>query len=144
MEFNKYNKAYALLMENKNKMNGFVCTKQSVNVIIINKDNNYVLGSNNINNYVEICPRVKENYPTGQGYHLCKEICNQNNHAEQDAIAKAKELGIDIEGADLYLIGHTYFCDACTEAMKNAKIATATILTLSNTDVLDFNTVQIH
>jgi deoxycytidylate deaminase len=52
---------------------------------------------------------------TGEGYNLCRDICQQKNHAEVDACIKA---GINADGADLYLIGHYYCCDACKKVMK--------------------------
>ena len=61
--------------------------------------------------------------PTGEGYHLCTDICKQWGHAETQAIAKAREDGVMIIGSTLYLEGHTYVCSACQAACDDAGIA---------------------
>lgn len=101
------------------------CLKQTVKAIIVTQDGQRILGSNAINNDVDICPRVVENMPTGEGYHLCKDVCNQNEHAEVTAIQNAKKQGMDIQGATLMLTGHTYCCDNCISSMKEAGITKA-------------------
>lgn len=101
------------------------CTKQSVQAAIVSLKNEIVYGDNAIRNDVPVCPRAEQNLPTGVGYELCKSVCNQNEHAEVTAIQNAKEKGICIQGATLYLIGHTYCCDNCKAAMKEAGIVKA-------------------
>jgi deoxycytidylate deaminase len=56
---------------------------------------------------------------------MCKQICNQNEHAEVMAIRDAKLRNINTVDAKLYLTGHTYFCDNCINAMKKAGISSA-------------------
>ncbi len=101
------------------------CIKQTVKALIVSTDNQMVYGSNAINNDVIECPRVIEGCVTGEGYHLCKSVCNQNEHAEVTAIQNAKAQNIDIKGATLYLVGHTYCCDNCKSSMKAAGIIKA-------------------
>ena len=60
---------------------------------------------------------LREGYPTGQGYELCKG-CDYPNHAEAKALWDA----IEPEGATLYLFGHTYACEPCKEACAKAGV----------------------
>lgn len=101
------------------------CKKQTVKALIVDKNGNQVLGSNAIRNTVDECPRIIEGCQTGEGYHLCKSVCDQNEHAEVTAIQNAKKENIDLKGSTLYLTGHTYFCDNCINAMRNAGIKKA-------------------
>lgn len=48
--------------------------------------------------------------PSGEGYHLCRTICQQPMHAEVDAVIQA---GMKVDGATIYLEGHTYACADC-------------------------------
>ncbi|MBT3583212.1 hypothetical protein HN510_05320 [Candidatus Woesearchaeota archaeon] len=64
------------------------------------------------------CPKDKKGFETGQGYHLCEEICGNARHAEQEAIADAKEHGFELEGADVYLAGHWWACKPCCDGME--------------------------
>jgi len=118
--------------ENEKVGKGSPCFKQSVEAVIVTKDGQQIAGNNNINNNVGSCPREAQGYQSGEGYHLCKEVCNQNSHAEVTAINSAKEQGIDIEGATLYLRNHTYCCDNCLLEMNNAKIKDVFVLLEDN------------
>lgn len=113
----------------KTKLDNFVvdnpCVKQTVKALIVSVSGQSALGSNAINNVVNDCPRVEKGCKTGEGYELCKSVCNQNEHAEVTAIQNAKKMNIDLKGAKLYLTGHTYFCDNCTNAMREAGIKEA-------------------
>lgn len=64
------------------------------------------------NEHKEPCKR--EGYPTGVGYELC-DGCNYPNHAEYKAVRGVK-------GGILYLLGHTYACEPCKEAMREAGV----------------------
>lgn len=80
---------------------------------IIVKDNKIIgSGSNSHEGYE--CKRA--GYPTGVGYELC-EGCQYGNHAEIEALE-----GIDAKGADLYLYGHYYLCESCSQAAMDAGI----------------------
>ena len=89
------------------------CAKQET-IAIIENHGRYWIGSNWCNNSQDICPR--SNMKTGEGYELCRSICNQDYHAEVDACIKA---GTNAKGGILYLLGHTYCCDNCKEIMNN-------------------------
>ena len=104
------------------------CVKQEV-YAMIEIDGKEIFGSNQILNAdITECPRDKQDYISGAGYHLCKEICNQESHAEINAIKNAEQLDIDIQGAKLTLVGHTYCCDDCKYAMAVAGIIEVEIL----------------
>lgn len=63
------------------------------------------------------CPRLEHNCATGEGYHFCKEVCQQHDHAEVSAIKYALKKGFDPNGADLYLFGHWWCCQNCWNFM---------------------------
>lgn len=102
------------------------CVKQPVYALIVATNGTHHFGSNWMTNQdVTVCPRVELNCVSGQGYHLCKEVCNQDFHAERFAIQLCTS---DTAGATLYLTGHTYCCDDCIAAMKAAGIAKAIVI----------------
>jgi deoxycytidylate deaminase len=100
------------------------CVKQVITAIIINGDKVFV-GSNHCGNPQTTCPRDEQGFKTGEGYHLCKEVCNQDAHAEVDACIKAGE---HAKGATLILLGHYYCCDNCIKVMEEYGIAQVKIL----------------
>ncbi|MFA7287278.1 MAG: hypothetical protein WC055_00200 [Melioribacteraceae bacterium] len=87
------------------------CDKQTVLAVIVNKDKIFY-GTNNCLTPQEVCPR--QNMESGTGYELCKDICQQTNHAEVNACVNAGEFA---KGLTLYLFGHTYCCDNCKKVM---------------------------
>ena len=88
------------------------CVKQATAAVLV-KDGKIIGRGANAGKKVKICPRVVQNYPTGQGYHLCKETCRQEGHAEVMAIKNALFQGYDTDGATLYLEGHWWVCKEC-------------------------------
>jgi len=83
--------------------------------------NNKVIGrGNNASKRVDKCPR--EFLPTGEAYHLCKEVCLQIGHSEVVAIKNAIDNGYDTKGADMYLYGHWWCCKDCWDAMIKAGV----------------------
>jgi len=98
------------------------CAKQTT-IAIVTQGNLFWVGSNSCDNPQLICPR--KDMKTGEGYHLCHDICKQKHHAEVDACLKA---GVYAEGADLYLIGHTYCCDACKKVMDECGIKNTIVI----------------
>ncbi len=68
-----------------------------------------------------LCERVRQKIPTGQGYELC-EGCHPKNHSEPRAIENARQNGYDPHGADLYLWGHWWCCEPCWSAIDKAGI----------------------
>ena len=88
------------------------CKKKTTVAVIMKGGQLIAIGTNEIHADIEECPR--KGLPTGVGYDLCKDVCKQKHHAEVDACLKA---GKEARGAILFLIGHTYCCDACKEVM---------------------------
>lgn len=87
------------------------CVKQRVICTIVSKSGTW-RGENSCRNAQEVCPRA--DLPTGQGYELCRDICQQVGHAEVVAAAAA---GTDAHGGTAYLEGHTYACEPCKSAL---------------------------
>lgn len=93
------------------------CTKQTVTATIVAADGRRFVGTNFVRNAQPVCPRA--DMPTGVGYDLCRDVCQQSGHAEPNAIAAAGEAAW---GAYLYLEGHTYACEPCKAAADAAGI----------------------
>jgi len=102
-----------MLMEEIDKHYKQRCSKQHVVAILV-KDDAYWVGSNWVASPQLDCPREEQHMKSGTGYDLCKKVCHQRGHAEADVISKA---GSAATGAKLYLLGHTYICDACAELL---------------------------
>lgn len=94
------------------------CAKQRVIATIVTTDGAVFVGENDCANAQEICPRA--GMATGEGYHLCEDICQQAGHAEIVALTKCWERA---QGATLYLQGHTYICDVCKAACLAAGLS---------------------
>jgi deoxycytidylate deaminase len=78
-----------------------------------------------------VCERVKQGIPTGQGYELC-EGCHPKNHSEAKALNDATSRGAKTNGADLYLWGHWWCCEPCWLRMITAGIRNVYLLTNSH------------
>ncbi len=72
------------------------------------------MGENACLNPQAVCPREP-----GEGYEKCTTICNQQGHAEIQAL---KAAGNDARGA-VAIIDHSYACRHCQESMFDAGIA---------------------
>ncbi|MEX3984020.1 hypothetical protein AB4Y45_34085 [Paraburkholderia sp. EG287A] len=94
------------------------CAKQGVKATIIALDGQRYVGTNHCMNPQHTCPRG--GMPTGVGYELCKSVCAQEGHAEENA---ARIAGDAAKGATLYLEGHTYACDNCKSVVLKAGVA---------------------
>ena len=92
------------------------CAKVTVIAVLV-KGKKYWYGSNWCEMPQKTCPR--QNYPTGVGYEICKNVCKQPNHAEIDALLKAGE---EAKGSELYIIGHTILCDSCKKKVNEAGV----------------------
>lgn len=105
----------------------FKCIKQDVQAEIEFpsgikfKSSNFIL-----NGDVKECPRDAQNMKSGEGYHLCKDVCMQTAHAEinvinryKEALSRDKEYYnyrnhlMNINEATLILKNHEYMCDNC-------------------------------
>ncbi|HCC23567.1 TPA: hypothetical protein DF272_05340 [Candidatus Falkowbacteria bacterium] len=80
---------------------------------VLVKEEKIIGRGSNAGRFVPLCPRYKNNCPTGTGYELCLNECQQTSHAEVAAIDDAIALGADPAGADLYLFGHWWACENC-------------------------------
>lgn len=113
-EFMQYAKQFA-------KENSLDKTMPNASVIV--KDEKVIAAGANGSDYHEnnVCERVKQNIPSGQGYELC-EGCHPKNHGEPSAIRDAEAKGVDTNGADLYMWGHWWCCEPCWNEMIRAGI----------------------
>lgn len=93
------------------------CAKQTVTATIVALDGHMFVGTNHCNNPQAVCPR--SDLPSGVGYEMCRDICDQPAHAEVNAIMAAGEKA---KGATIYLEGHTYFCCDCKKKIEQSGI----------------------
>lgn len=91
------------------------CAKQRVIATVVTIDGERFVGENDCENPQDVCPRA--GMATGEGYHLCHEICRQTGHAEINALKAAAGKA---SGATIYIEGHTYACAACKGACQAA------------------------
>ncbi len=132
-----------VVTEAKRNSVGFACHKQSVYTMLASANSDkYYFGTNNVEQYKESCPRDEQNFKSGEGYHLCKEECNNNHtptHAEHDVILNALKDGCDVRDAVIVMVGHTYCCDGCIKLMKEYGINSVQIInsdyTISSIDL---------
>lgn len=105
-------------MEIKFKPTGTgVCAKQEVKATLIALNGIRYYGSNYCLTPQQICPRG--DLPSGVGYEMCKGVCNQPAHAEVNAIYAA---GRDKVGSTIYVEGHTFACESCKQAARDAGV----------------------
>ncbi len=101
-----------------------LCLKRPVYVLIVTTNSKRFYGMNHINvDHLSECPR--QNFPTGEGYELCENVCRQFAHAEVNAVADALAVGADLREAKVYLTGHDYCCESCLNHMWGYGIASA-------------------
>lgn len=91
------------------------CAKAVVTCKILGTRGDTYIGTNECNNPQRVCPRED-----GEDYTKCKTICDQQGHAELQAIELA---GADCREGIAILDGHTYFCEYCQHALFDAGIA---------------------
>lgn len=92
------------------------CAKQKVICRIEATDGTVATGENFCRNPQEICPRI--GMQSGEGYHLCREVCQQAGHAEEVAVMNLRGK----RGVRATLEGHTYACDSCKQTLKSAGV----------------------
>jgi len=93
------------------------CAKQVVKATVVAANGTHFVATNHCDTPQSSCARA--GMPTGQGYELCKNVCNQRAHAEVNAIALA---GKHAQGAILHIEGHTYACTHCAATAEAAGI----------------------
>jgi deoxycytidylate deaminase len=79
------------------------CVKASVIATLITKEGERFESSNYCMNPQKICPRVVAGYAPGQGYQLCKDICQQPAHAEVNVLAFVESRGHNMQDATVYV-----------------------------------------
>jgi Zn-finger protein len=104
-------------LEERNMFNQCRCAKQ-ITIAIIENNGEYWLGTNWCLKPQKKCPRG--DMPSGEGYELCKSVCQQIGHAEEEAL---KAAGNKAKGGNLFLLGHTYICSNCKKLIEKAGIA---------------------
>lgn len=113
------------------------CIKQSVYAMLVTLAGEEFFGANWMTNCeVTVCPRVEANSKSGEDYHFCSDICNQDFHGERAAIDACIDSGADPRGATVYVVGHTYCCDGCIAAMQANGVKQAIVL--DSNKVYDF------
>lgn len=95
------------------------CAKQHVEATVLTPEGHRYVGTNACMRPQRECPRDAAGFETGQGYHLCQEVCQQTAHAEVNALLAA---GGHARGATLIVKGHSYACRNCLDAAKRAGI----------------------
>ena len=93
------------------------CAKQLVTATVVALDGRRFVGANACAKPQVVCPRA--GMPTGEGYELCTSVCEQQGHAEVQALRAAGPAAV---GATMYLHGHTYACDHCVAACRAAGV----------------------
>lgn len=105
------------------------CIKQSVYAMLITASGERFFGANWMTcGDLTVCPRVTANSESGEDYHFCKDVCNQEFHAEAAAVQACQLAGASTLGATVYVVGHTYCCDGCVAGMTTAGVARAVVL----------------
>lgn len=93
------------------------CAKQIVTATVVATNGAHYVATNHTRCPQSVCPR--KDMPTGVGYELCRDVCQQPGHAELNVIKLAKKKCC---GATLYIEGHTYACEECKAAAVAAGI----------------------
>lgn len=105
------------------------CIKQEVRAMLVTAEGICFFGANWMSNdELTVCPRVTAGSKSGEDYHFCTDICNQHFHAERAAIDACINHGFSTVGGTMYVIGHTYCCNGCLSAMKEAGIIRALVI----------------
>jgi len=121
----------------KKRSLGVACLKQPVYAMLVTADNKEYFGSNEMKaSCVTVCPREELNLPSGVGYHHCKETCQQDEHAEREAINRAKADGVDTVGSTIFLVGHHYCCDECMDKMKKAGVSKVVFIDTGKEEII--------
>lgn len=91
------------------------CAKARVFCKIVSARGEVFVGENTCKKPQPFCPRKK-----GEGYEKCKTICEQQGHAEEQALALA---GDAARQSVAILYGHTYFCAHCQHKLFEAGVS---------------------
>lgn len=98
------------------------CAKATVRCELHLKNFRVIVGTNACLNAQPVCPRAP-----GEDYTKCKTICDQQGHAEVQALRAVLDAGLDPAGAVARLYGHTYACMNCQHALFGAGVASFSV-----------------
>ena len=101
---------------------------------VLVKDGKIIGRGANSGNLIPLCPRVENEYPSGEGYHHCKDDCEQLGHSEITTVDNAIAQGNNPKNADLYLYGHWWCCKPCWDHMQ--KHGVGQVYLIENADKL--------
>jgi deoxycytidylate deaminase len=96
------------------------CAKVRVMCTLVHADGRRWTGENIVRRPQMICPRG--DMPSGQGYALCRDVCDQVGHAEVLALLAA---GSDAAaGCVAYVQGRDFICYDCQSRLVSAGVRT--------------------
>lgn len=88
------------------------CAKAHVVAKLVTPDGSEYESSNFCLTPQTECPRELQGYKAGEGYHLCKTVCNQIAHAEENVIYFARKKGANVRNSTIY-VDYSWICDNC-------------------------------
>lgn len=96
------------------------CAKRVVTATLVTPTGERVQSTNFCYNPQKTCPRDAAGYESGEGYHLCEEICDQPAHAEVNALVHATCLFSPaiIKDSTIY-VDYTWICGSCKAEAKS-------------------------
>ena len=86
-------------------------------IAVIEDSGKFFIGTNGMMYDVGMCQRNEANHKINQGYHLCKNVCVQPEHAEVAAINKWKAEAVN-KSPILHVFGAKRVCDDCRRYAK--------------------------
>ena len=86
-------------------------------IAVIEDSGKFFVGTNGMMYDVGMCQRNEANHKINQGYHLCKNVCVQPEHAEVAAINKWKVEAVN-KNPILHVFGAKRVCDDCRRYAK--------------------------
>lgn len=99
------------------------CAKQPVHCAIFDAEGRLLtVGSNHCTRPQDVCPRAP-----GEDYGKCMTVCQQEGHAEIQALRHASLHQLDMRGGEAVISGHYHACEPCARALRDAGIVRITI-----------------
>lgn len=98
------------------------CRKVHIVATLVTTDGYRYSSSNYCMSPQETCPRNERGMKAGEGYELCKSICKQDGHAEQNVIDFVNSTTwAGVEGSTIF-VEHDWICDGCKRTAKYAGV----------------------
>jgi deoxycytidylate deaminase len=98
------------------------CAKTTVRCTLVTPTGEHIVGTNACANPQPTCPRAP-----GEDYTKCNTVCDQQGHAEVQAVRKAKAFGASLVGSRAYIEGHTYACMNCQHVLFAAGVEAVSV-----------------